>query len=583
MFYRAPLPSVGLIRAAVMAMVCTALFAGGLSQFSGIDSRVGAAPPLFAPANDDFANAQPILGATGIIIGSNVGATKEPSEPNIAGIAGVGSIWFKWQAPDTGTFVFTTFGSSTDTLLAVYTGNSLAAATLVPGAANDEELPGCFGSPGTSGVPFDAIGGTVYHIVVDRKSGTSTGNITLRWGRKASISGRITTASTSTPASADTIQLSMDGSCYRRGEGGFLTFSNIPTGVNYTVNVSSVSSPLFIQWPGNPSISPLAGTVTNYNVYKGSPTKNINGTVNIPSGDTSGITVTCVSTPGSIISRTASDLGLGKYQCASLPVDADYVVTVAKLGYTFTCDAINPNCQTSFFRFNFLHDDIFFANFNGTLAPTHTISGRVTQPDGTTGISGVAVGLSGSQTDSKITNVTGNYSFSGILQGGNYTVTPSNANLTFTPPSINFSNLSTDPTANFTATFLLQLILDDSGQVAAVDSMLMLRDPFPVLNNGNLLNRGVDRNTRVTIFLSNFQLGPTEPSSAVVINLVGSNNQTYDIPAEDVRSMLGLGFTQVIFRLPDTLPAGTCTLVVKAHGLTSNMGAMSIRNSLGQS
>lgn len=531
-----------------------------------------------APPNDNFANAQPILGVTGKIIGTNLGASREPLEPNHAGFAGTASIWFQWQAPDTGSFVFTTFGSSTDTLLAVYTGNTLAEATLVPGAANDEEGIGCFGFPGTSGVVLNAIGGTVYHIVVDRKSGTIGGNITLRWGRKASISGRITNASTLLPTSADTVQLFLDGSCYQKGLQGFLSFPNVPTGANYSVNISSAASPLFSPYPDNPSISPLTGTVTNLNFYKASPTRNIVGTIHIPSGDTSGITVTCVSTPGGLISKTAADLGLGKYQCGGLPVEADYIITPSKLGYTFACEPLNPTCHTSFFRFNNLTNDISFADFNGTLAPTHTISGRVTQPDGTTGISGVTVGLSGSQINSTVTDPSGNYSFTGLLQSGNYTVTPSNTGLAFTPASLSFTNLSSDPTANFTGAFLLQLILDDVGQVAAVDSMLLLRDPFLVLNNVNLLNRGADRNTRVTIFVTNLQLGPGEPSSAVVINLVGSNNQTYDIPAEDVRPVAGLGFTQVSFRLPDTLAPGTCTLVVKAHGSVSNMGAMRIAN-----
>src|SRR5229473_5202551 len=43
----------------------------------------------------------------------------------------------------------------------------------------------------------------------------------------------------------------------------------------------------------------------------------------------------------------------------------------------------------------------------------------------------------------------------------------------------------------------IQLILDTSGpaldQVAALDSMLFFRDPFPVVNGANLFNQGIDR------------------------------------------------------------------------------------------
>src|SRR5258705_439465 len=125
---------------------------------------------------------------------------------------------------------------------------------------------------------------------------------------------------------------------------------------------------------------------------------------------------------------------------------------------------------------------------------------------------------------------------------------------------------------------LLQLILDETGQVGAVDSMLLVRDPFPLINSAILLNLGFDRNTRVTVFVSNLALAQGEPPSSVVINLTGSNNQTYDIPAEDVRPVSNVALTQIIFRLPDNLSAGTCNLAVKAHGLTSNPGAMRISN-----
>ena len=53
-------------------------------------------------------------------------------------------------------------------------------------------------------------------------------------------------------------------------------------------------------------------------------------------------------------------------------------------------------------------------------------------------------------------------------------------------------------------------------------------------------------------------------------NLIDSNNQSYDVPAEDVRAERVTGFTQVTFRLPDTLFAGDCTVQVKAHGQVSN-------------
>lgn len=127
----------------------------------------------------------------------------------------------------------------------------------------------------------------------------------------------------------------------------------------------------------------------------------------------------------------------------------------------------------------------------------------------------------------------------------------------------------------------IQLLLDTSGpaidQVAALDSVLFLRDPFPVVNADNLLNSAVDRNTRVILFAANLQLLQGETPSSVIVNLVDSNNQPYEIPAEDVRPAPGFALTQVIFRLPNNLPVGTCTIKVKAHGQTSNAGTIRIR------
>jgi len=126
----------------------------------------------------------------------------------------------------------------------------------------------------------------------------------------------------------------------------------------------------------------------------------------------------------------------------------------------------------------------------------------------------------------------------------------------------------------------LQLLLDQTGpavdQAAALDLLTLVRDPFPVINANNLLNLGTDKNTRVIVFVGNLQLGQGETASAVVVNLVGSNDQNYDVPAEDVRPV-SAEFVQVTFRLPDTLATGTCTIRIKAHALVSNVGTIRIK------
>ena len=125
----------------------------------------------------------------------------------------------------------------------------------------------------------------------------------------------------------------------------------------------------------------------------------------------------------------------------------------------------------------------------------------------------------------------------------------------------------------------LKLILDESGpganQAAALESMLLVRDPFHVLSIADWLNLGSDSNTRVTVF-SNLQLNAGEAVSLVVVNLLDSSNQSSDIPAEDVRALLNTPFTQVTFRLPNNLSSGVVQVTVKVRGHTSNTGTVRI-------
>lgn len=124
-----------------------------------------------------------------------------------------------------------------------------------------------------------------------------------------------------------------------------------------------------------------------------------------------------------------------------------------------------------------------------------------------------------------------------------------------------------------------QLIIDTSGpaanQLAALDAVLSLRDPFRVVSP---LNLGSDPNTRVTLFVTNLQLAQGETAASVVVNLTDSNNQSQDVPAEDVRPVPDSSFTQVTFRLPNNLPAGSCTVRLRAHDQFTNIGTIRIKN-----
>lgn len=126
------------------------------------------------------------------------------------------------------------------------------------------------------------------------------------------------------------------------------------------------------------------------------------------------------------------------------------------------------------------------------------------------------------------------------------------------------------------------MILDESSpdpnQAAAFESRLFVRDPFHVQSIADWLDLGTDRNTRVTVFVTNLKLNQGETASAVVVHLVDGNSQGHDVIAEDVRLVPNFDLAQVTFRLPGDLAAGTCTVTVKAHGQVSNAAVIRIIN-----
>lgn len=124
-----------------------------------------------------------------------------------------------------------------------------------------------------------------------------------------------------------------------------------------------------------------------------------------------------------------------------------------------------------------------------------------------------------------------------------------------------------------------QLALDSSGpavdQLTAFDSMLLVRDPFRLARPASVITQPGDTRTRVVVFASDLNLAADETAASVTVTLVDAASQTFQITAEDVRSA-GSELTQVIFRLPDNLAAGACTVRVTFQGRVSNAGTIRI-------
>ena len=129
---------------------------GYSSGYGAFTLSLAETPP---PPNDNFANRLAIIGTNVTLRGTNVSASKEPGEPNHAGVAGGQSVWWTWTAPASG---WTTFKSSGNfsMLLGVYTGDAVAALTgVASGQGNSWQNPAVAG--------FNATAGTTYQIAVD--------------------------------------------------------------------------------------------------------------------------------------------------------------------------------------------------------------------------------------------------------------------------------------------------------------------------------------------------------------------------------------------------------------------------------
>ena len=99
--------------------------------------------------------------------GSLHGATRQLFEPWHDSKRGYHSVWLSWTAPGSGIVTLSTFGSDVDTLLAVYTGESLTSLAPVVGDDDDDASDGPPNVFGWSRLQFNAVQGTVYQIAID--------------------------------------------------------------------------------------------------------------------------------------------------------------------------------------------------------------------------------------------------------------------------------------------------------------------------------------------------------------------------------------------------------------------------------
>lgn len=109
-------------------------------------------------------------------------------------------------------------------------------------------------------------------------------------------------------------------------------------------------------------------------------------------------------------------------------------------------------------------------------------------------VSGVLMTLSGGQSATTTTDSNGFYQFAELAAGLTYVITPSKANLSFSPQSLTFNNLSADQTGNFvasTCTFSLSPsvgTLQAAGGSSSVSVVSLPGCPWTATSNSGFIN-----------------------------------------------------------------------------------------------
>jgi hypothetical protein len=117
---------------------------------------------------------------------------------------------------------------------------------------------------------------------------------------------------------------------------------------------------------------------------------------------------------------------------------------------------------------------------------------------------------------------------------------------------------------------------ENTSRAIALDSVTMLREPFPLTN---LFNFSTDRRTRVILFASGFELMPGENLAIVSAQAEDSQQRIHPLTVEFVGKVPGLSsLTQVIVKLPEPIQSpGQFLVSITVRGATSNKASITIQ------
>jgi hypothetical protein len=139
--------------------------------------------------------------------------------------------------------------------------------------------------------------------------------------------------------------------------------------------------------------------------------------------------------------------------------------------------------------------------------------------------------------------------------------------------NISLPNFTITPNSTAAPTLLTEV---NTNRAIALDSVTVLRDPFPLATINNF---SLDQRTRITLFAVGVELSPGEDVSVVTAQAEDSGHKIYPLKVEYVGKVPGFDWlTQVGIRLPDDLlNAGDFLVSVNLRGAVSNKVVIGIR------
>lgn len=248
----------------------------------------------------------------------------------------------------------------------------------------------------------------------------------------------------------------------------------------------------------------------------------ISGNVEDENGNpVSGATITL---SGSQVAVGLTDAA-GNFQITNLPTTGSYTVTVNKRHYVFTTAShtvVRPA------------RDVAGVDFSG-IVNRHTISGRLTNPNGI-GMPGVTVNLVHSESSSVITDKDGNYSFTNLAAGQNYTIAPvAQGTLAIGPLNHVVSDLAADIKINFIGRMRPEIVtVQDTDLALVLDSVSFVGQPFSIFHPMEFADDGL---ARVVIFARNLE--DVKNPSQTMLTAEDPNQLVYQLPVEFVGDVPG--------------------------------------------